>query len=395
MKVVFLDWECFGNKYIKKEFLKRGFEIVDYTFSYKKEDTRAGEEMATKIAELLIKEKPDFVFSFNYFPVVAIAAKACKVKYISWTYDSPYIQIYSKTIDYDTNYAFVFDKSEYVNLINKGISNVYFLPMAGAVDDYDEICITDKDHKKYDADIAMIGSMYTEPQNRLFRHFSKIDDYSKGYLEAVMEAQKNIYGMSILEASITDDMLKRIQKTCPVFARGDGYESAQWVLANYFIARELTARERGEYLDSLSKKYNVSVYTTGDTSMYKNIHNRGSVEYYTDAPKAMKCAKINLNISLRSIVTGIPLRVFDIMAAGGFLLTTFQADMLDYFVPDEDFVYFENVQDLIDKAGYYLEHSDERERIAASGYAKVKAYHNFSTRVDSMLKIAFGDSFNK
>ena len=62
---------------------------------------------------------------------------------------------------------------------------------------------------------------------------------------------------------------------------------------------------------------------------------------------------------------------------------------------DEDFVYFENVQDLIDKAGYYLEHSDERERIAASGYAKVKAYHNFSTRVDSMLKIAFGDSFNK
>lgn len=389
MKVLFLVWESFGNIYVRDEFVSRGYEIVDYDFPYKSEDTRFSENLASDIANTLLREKVDFVFSLNYFPVVAIAAKACKVKYISWTYDSPYIQIYSKTIDYDTNYAFVFDKTEYINLRNKGIENVYFLPMAGPADVCDRIILTEADHKKYDADIAMIGSMYTEPKNRLFRHFSKIDEYTKGYLEALMDAQKSIYGASILEESLTDDIVKRIQKTCPIYGRGDGYESSAWVLANYFIARELTARERGEYLDKLSKVQKVAVYTTGDTSMYPQIDNRGFVDYYNDAPKAMKCAKINLNISLRSIVSGIPLRVFDIMSAGGFVLTTFQSDMLDYFVPNEDFVYFENIKDLIDKASYYLEHDDEREKIAYSGYCKVKKYHNYHARVDEMVKIAF------
>ena len=50
-----------------------------------------------------------FVFSFNYFPVVAIACKACKVPYVSWTYDSPFIQLYSKTLGFDTNFVYVFD----------------------------------------------------------------------------------------------------------------------------------------------------------------------------------------------------------------------------------------------------------------------------------------------
>lgn len=387
MKILFLEWNSFGNHYIKKEFGRRGFEIIDFDFPQKSEDTRGSEELATRITSKILEIKPDFLFSFNYFPVAAIAAKACKVQYISWTYDSPYIQLYSKTIEYDTNIAFVFDKSEYLNLRNKGIDTVYYLPMAGATSEYDKIILTEADKRKYKADVAMIGSMYTEPKHRLFRHFDKIDEYTKGYLEAIMKAQKGIYGASILETSLTEDVVKRIQKSCPIYARGDGIESSEWVLANYFIARELTARERAEYLEELSKENEVVVYTSGDTTGFKNIINRGAVDYYTEAPKAMKCAKINLNISLRSIVSGIPLRAFDIMASKGFLLTNFQADFLDYFVPGEDFVYFENKEDLVSKVNYYLKHEDERKIIAENGYKKVKEYHSFQSRVDEMLEI--------
>lgn len=387
MKILFLEWNSFGNPFVKKEFEKRGYEIVCFDFPQKSEDTRGSEELASTIASRILEIKPEFVFSFNYFPVAAVASKACKVKYISWTYDSPYIQLYSKTIDYETNYAFVFDKAEYFNLRNKGINTVYYLPMAGAVDTYDEIVVTEKEHQRYDADIAMIGSMYTEAKHRMFRHFANIDEYTKGFLEAIINAQKKIYGASIIESSLTEDIVKRVQKSCPIYARGDGYESAEWVLANYFIAREITSRERAEMIQSLSEKYKVSVYTGGDISAFKNVINKGTVDYYNEAPKAMKCAKINLNISLRSIVTGIPQRAFDIMATGGFLLTNYQADFQDYFEADKDYVYFESVQDLVDKTGYYLEHEDERIAIAQNGYDKVKEYHTYSNRVDEMLRI--------
>ena len=49
-----------------------------------------------------------------------------------------------------------------------------------------------------------------------------------------------------------------------------------------------------------------------------------------------------------------PAIVFDIMGAGGFLLTNYQSDFLNFFVPGEEFVYYESKQDMMDKIGYYL-----------------------------------------
>lgn len=388
MKVLYLEWKCFGNEYIKRALKKLNIDIVNYDFPRTTLNTRNSEELANSVALKILEEDVDFVFSFNYFPVVAIAANACRRKYISWTYDSPYIQLYSKTIELDTNYAFVFDSAEVINLQRKNVNTVYYLPMAADTEYYDGIVVSQSEKKVYDADIAMIGSMYTEEHNNLFRHLSDMDDYTRGYIDGLMNMQKNIYGMSILEKGLTNDVVKKIQEVCPVRQNGDGIEDVEWVIANYFIARHLTGVERTAYIDALSKKYMVTLYTPEETPNLLRVKNMGTVEYFKDSPKAIKCAKINLNISLRSIVNGIPLRCFDIMGAGGFLLTNYQADFEGIFESDKDYVYFEDTCDLMDKAGYYLEHEEERLKIAASGYQKVKNYHSFVTKLQHMLNIA-------
>ena len=58
-----------------------------------------------------------------------------------------------------------------------------------------------------------------------------------------------------------------------------------------------------------------------------NVINMGSVDYYDMMPYVFKCSDINLNITLRSIKTGIPLRAMDIMGAGGFLMSNYQVDL--------------------------------------------------------------------
>ena len=70
------------------------------------------------------------------------------------------------------------------------------------------------------------------------------------------------------------------------------------------------------------------------------------------------------------------------------MLTTYQEDFMDYFEADKDYVFFENKKDLVEKARYYIEHDDIRNQIASNGYDKVKKYHNFKDRVDTMLSIA-------
>ena len=88
-----------------------------------------------------------------------------------------------------------------------------------------------------------------------------------------------------------------------------------------------------------------------------------------------------MNITLRSIESGIPLRAFEIMGAGGFLLSNYQADFLDYFVPDEDFVYYEDQKDLMRKIDYYLYHEKERQAIAKNGHDKMASGHTYRHRI--------------
>ena len=50
-------------------------------------------------------------------------------------------------------------------------------------------------------------------------------------------------------------------------------------------------------------------------------------------------------------------------------------------MPGEDFVYFEDKEDLVQKAGYFLSHEQERQAIARSGYEKVAAGHTYRHRI--------------
>lgn len=387
MKLLMLNWDCFGYKHIKRAFIKNNIEVCEMDFPRSTEDTRSSEKLAGMVVKAIQDNHVDIVFSFNYFPVVAVAAMATRIKYISWTYDSPYIQLYSKTIELPCNYAFIFDSAEYINLRSKGVNTVYYMPMAADTDYYDGISFSDNEKRAYSTDVAMIGSMYTEKKNDLIRHFDGLDEYTSGYLNGLMDSQKHIYGMSILESGLSKDIIKNIQKVCPMQASGDGLESEAWLFANYFIARKLTAIERQEYILKLSNEFNVTLYTPEKTPELSKVKNMGSLEYYKDAPKAIKLAKINLNISLRSIINGIPLRCIDIMGCGGFLLTNYQSDFEGLFENGKDYVFYDNSKDMMDKVRYYLSHDEERINIARSGYEKVKEYHTFDVRVKEMLEI--------
>ena len=100
-------------------------------------------------------------------------------------------------------------------------------------------------------------------------------------------------------------------------------------------------------------------------------------------------SKINLNITLRSIKSGIPLRGMDIMGAGGFLMSNYQEDFFDFFVPGEDMVLYESEEDLICKCRYYLDHDDEREAIARSGSEKIAEHHTYDVRFNEIFNIVF------
>lgn len=386
MRILYLDWPCFGKVDVQFTLEQAGHEFVP--FFHKDYQERTSSDFDNAFQEFVRDTQYDCCFSFNYFPVVSDNCKNLGIKYISVIYDNPYVMLYSYSLINPTNYVFMFDKQEYLHLKNGGINTVYYttLPVNSTIIEF--LMQKPFDYDKLSADVSFVGSLYNESHN-FFERLIGINDYTKGYLDAIMEAQLKIQGYNFIEEVLTLDIMAELQRVAPYTPTPSGIETPEYIYSNYFIDRKLTSMERQRLLTAVAQYSDLKLYTIDKNATIPKAANMGAVDYYSEMPYVFANSKINLNITLRSIQSGIPLRAMDIMGAGGFLLTNFQSDFLDYFVPDEDFVYYENQEDLIEKVQYYLTHEKRRMEIAHNGHEKVKENHSFELFFKHIFEVVF------
>lgn len=123
----------------------------------------------------------------------------------------------------------------------------------------------------------------------------------------------------------------------------------------------------------------------------KDVEVRPWLDYGKEMPKAFYLSKINLNITSGSIESGIPQRVWDILAVGGFCMTNYQPELEEYFEISKDLEVWHDSPELEEKIRYYLAHEEQRIRIALNGYQKVRKYHSLQTRLEGMLQNIFNE----
>lgn len=388
MTVLFLEWNSYCNKDVIAAFKNLGHKVICMPFSDRKENEYY--DFEGRMNEIVKNNAIDFVFSFNYFPPVSNYCKDANVKYVAWVYDSPYVNVYSYTLINPCNYVFLFDKAFYMEFKSQGINTVYYLPMAVNIKRLDKMIPAESTKKILDTDVAFVGSLYTEEKHNLYESYKNISPFAKGYLDGIIQAQLKVYGYNFVQEVLPKDIIEEMKRVRSLYSKNLGVQTDEYMYGEYVLSRQVTAIERREILEMLSQKYSVQLHTNDENAVIGNAKNMGPTDYYNGMPYVFKTAKINLNISLRSIKSGIPLRAFDIMGCGGFLLTNYQDEFLDYFVPDEDFVFYSDYSELMDKVDYYLTHEEERKRIARNGHDKVKKYHTFEDRIRDILEVVMG-----
>jgi len=397
MKVLFPNWKNFGLEDITEAFNALGHTVVHYTDE--PQDYRSDAAFKEKLKKFAKTEHVDFIFTSNYFPVVSDACQELDMPYLSWCYDSPLILAYSKTVFHSCNYIFMFDSKMVQDLQELGVEHVYYLPMAVNAKRLNALKATKEQQKIVQADVSFVGSLYTE-KHTLYDRMEFLDEYTRGYLEGIMYAQQMIYGADILDEALTDEIIAKLLAAMPIQLHEDGMETYRYVYGNYFLCRKITQTERSALLSLIGEALPViasgasiklaplKLYTPESTPFLPKVKNMGTVHYLYEMPLVFRHSKINLNITLRSIQNGIPLRAMDIMGAGGFLLTNYQNDFNYHFVDGKDFVSFSSPGDMLDKIEYYLTHEEERHAIARNGWEKVCAEHTYDIRISEMLSVS-------
>lgn len=385
MKILYYNWNSLAQIDLIETLIRTGNEVVLTT--YRCSNYEFDPEFENKLLIDLESYLFDFVFSFNYFPAISNACMKKNVKYISWIFDSPCLNVYSHTASNNCNIIFHFDNYACELLKHNGLNNIYTLPLAANVSRLDNIQCTNEEVNKYASNVSFVGRLYDK--KNFYDQISYLPDYLKGYLNGIMQSQELIYGYNFLHELLTDDIMYELKRYIKLDLGTMFTFDEKVVFSNLFLSQKVTSMERINLLKMISQVIMVDLYSDYVGSELPLVNHKGYIDSDHEASKVYKNSFINLNISLRSIITGIPLRVFDILGAGGFLITNYQAEILSYFIPGEDLVIYESRNDLLDKIRYYLSHDNERKHIALSAKQKIKEGHTFEHRIKVMLETAF------
>lgn len=383
MRLLVYLWNDYLNYDLREICTRKGIDFTCLQWQFQNRDY--DEAFFTWFDREIDSKTYDALISINYFPVLAEICKKKHLKYIAWCYDNPLnVRNIENTLAYETNYVFVFDRVQWSKYVSQGFSTVYHMPLGVNAGRVSRIRATAADYKCYGAEAAFVGNLY---ESKLLELLQPLEDYTKGYLKALMDAQQKLYGCYLFDEFITDEYVGGINQQYQDKAPGTEFQVSKEALS-FAMASEVTRRERIILLNLMGKRYQTKFYSYDKSGLVRNVEYAGSLDYVTQMPLAFQCAKINLNPTLRIIQTGIPLRAFDIMGSGGFLLSNWQEELAEYYVDGQDMVLYESVEDAVEKAGFYIRNDAAREKIIASGRRKTLEEHSLERIIEEMLKIA-------
>ena len=384
---------------MKLVYLKTVSIIDDLLWAFKQEDLDItyfsdgvfsplvdDKDLQEKLDSFLSKNEVDIVYSYFFIPRVSDICEANGIFYLSWTYDSIYIPFYNESIMNKHNITLAFDKLEAEGLRGLGAPNVFYMPLCANLTRIGQLVISKEDEKKYASEVSFIGNLYdTNNYNEVARY---LDDETLAELNGYLI--KNTCKWDCVKEWPV--LSKRALEVYDQLFKIDGWNDSEMPDELYFgvmiLTRKLAEMDRITILNTLAERYNVDFYTKSkNENIISKVNVHKSVDYNNEMSKIFYLSKINLNITLPSIRSGIPQRVFDVMGCGGFMLTNHQQELEELFTIGKEIETFKSLPECIDKVEYYLNHEKQRQGIAINGYKAIREFHTINHRMQEIIKI--------
>lgn len=363
------------NRGIERALLQLGVEYDIYFYQFK--DWEVDGNFLEQFREKIKYGTYNKVFSINFSPLISLICEEMSIPYIAWVYDSPVHIRNLEPMKNSCNTIYFFDRGQAEEYKKMGISAKY-MPLAADVRLFEEIIQKNKLREKYK--VSLLGNLY---QTDYAYFASPLNPYLTGYLEGMISSQLKIYGGYLIPELVTDELLGEMNEIYKTVST-DGFQINRREL-EFMLAQEVTGRERYTILALLSAHFPVDLYSAKNDERLANVRFHGYADYETKMPAVFDASQINLNISLKCIRTGIPLRVIEILGCGGFALSNYQEELMEYFLIGEECEIYENLEDLYAKTAFYLQHEDICRQIAENGKKRVERDFTFEERLQKML----------
>ncbi len=355
------------------------------------EDNMGHNDFVERMLKAVIEFKPDFVFTINHLGVdregvLADLLERLKLPLASWFVDNPHLilYMYSRLVSPWTT-LFTYDADNLNSLRAMGFEHVFYLPLGTDTERFVAPSRAKLEripgNHPWRSPVSFVGNsmIYKVAQRMKAGHFPA--PLLRAYRRIAAEYRED-EGHSVrgyLSARHPD-----------LAAAFDGLATTEIKLAyEALITWEATRQYR---LDCVKATLPFNPLIVGDKGW--QIALRGAeqpwrlhpeVNYYADLPVLYPLAEVNFNCTSKQMKGAVNQRVFDVPAAGAFLITDWRYQIENLFEPGKEVICYKEPAEAEDLIRHYLARPAERAAVAAAAHKRVLAEHSYDYRVRTLL----------
>ena len=291
----------------------------------------------------------------------------------------------------ESAFLFTYRRAQVAELRAGGFNHVEYLPLAADLDRRAPVPLTAGERARYGTPVSFVGSSM-QPQAAGFR---------QSFVATVAAAARPGANAAADGAALLDEVLAEqrrdftrfvvpevLERRAPELARARPDLLSQ--LARW--AGEIAAAEkRLAYIGRLGR-FGVCVW--GDDgwraaqSAGLACHYRGPAGHGLELTKIYCASLINVDVGRVYQDDMVTMRVFDVLACGGFVLAERSPALAELFEIGVEVECYASPDELEAKVAHYLAHPDAARAIALRGREAVCARHGIDARVAHMLRVA-------
>ncbi len=351
---------------------------------------------AEEVAHAVRRLAPRLMFTVNYVEGAAEFAREHALPLVAWEVDPSTAPPRRPATPADHVHVFCHRRANVAAWRAAGFERARFLPLAADPEARAPVDLEPEERVRYAAPASFVGSSLVESaavaQERFLeqaQRYGELDaERARALLARVLASQRatpDEHRVPALLAAAAPALVERAREA------GEPHDPA-------LLAAEVAAAEqRLALVASLAAALGPSgvhsgVHVWGDVGWRHlerhGVRYRGAAGHARELNRIYCASAINLDVGRLYQSDIVTMRVFDVLACGGFVLAERNADLAELFDVGSEVAAYRGRAELRARVAHYGAHPAEAAAIAARGRAAVLARHTIASRVETMLRAA-------
>jgi spore maturation protein CgeB len=348
----------------------------------------AVEELDRQLARL----EPEFLFTINLLPGTAEFCEARGLRHVVWEIDPSTDRLPTLAAPCPRTTVHTYRRAHLPDYAAAGFAGTVYTPLAADTHARRPRTLGAAERERYAADLVFVGASMVDRARAcraeflgLYRDFAARSGAREASADAALEAA--------LAEQRRDPWTYRLpallERSCGAFLAEHEARAARGLCRArpLVLAAEIAAAEKR--LNALVGLAEFAPVVYGDegwrTVAGHGVSHRGGAGHQTELDSIYSASRINLDIGRIYQSDIVTMRVFDVLACGGFALVEHSAALEELFEVGAELVSYRDLGELRAQVRHYLSAEEERQAIAARGLRAVRERHDMTLRLAGML----------